>query len=334
MRALKIVPVLLLALLLAPVGPAGARTNRNSGPNQAIVLHPHWRRVASGVQSVAAGGGFLALTSARGVITLLNERTGGRTALSPPDCPTPVLTTFGGAWLAEGCEFPDHVALNVDLYSISARRWVEQPLAPQLCSSQISQCLLDAVGTTWIRFFTLEPSGCSEHCGSQGYLQNITTGAVQSDPANTPGRQDSLSTASGVGKPCPTLHSSAFSLSYLDSSRLPLVPYWLQLGPFVLTTGVVINDVGATPDRLQKCHARISLKLPRNVLASLQAILWERQPGTKAFSVHGLFLPALRSFVIPNPKGTPVELSGGNLYDITRNDELWVARLPLIRSRF
>jgi hypothetical protein len=326
MRTLRFTLFLLLALLL-PVASAGARTQHRRSGDRAVIADPHWYRVAKDVAGVTASDRYAALTSTHGQITLLNERTDARTALSPPDCPTAGKTSFGGPWLAVRCDLDvgGQTTWHVDLYNLTSRRWKVEALESAMCSRSQTTCIFDAVGRVWIRFFALE-SDCAAHCSPAAYLQSIATGAVEPDPANDSRRQDSLDTSSGIGHPCARLTSSALSLPYQSSFMPPLTDYWVHLGRFVLTTGVAY-EIGATPDRLRRCGSRVSRRLPRYLVASSRMVLWPEGGNSGRGPLRGLYLPGLRPFVVYGSKGAPVALSGSTVYEISRDSELWAAKV-------
>lgn len=193
---------------------------------------------------------------------------------------------------------------QVDLYDLSVKTWIQQPLAPGTCSTELTVCVVDGVGSTWIRFFEVEPGGCETHCGYTGYLQNIATGAVEADPADSPsaGALDDLDSASGVEQqPCPGLPSSAYSETYGPLGNLVAqVPYWHQIGRFALRTGV---GGYPSPDYLFECHSHVKLRLPLHTFASTKAVVYQSDGRDTQPSKGCRSRPSARSS-FPSRKGT------------------------------
>ena len=314
-------PLLLAALLLICLGVASAAAEQTTAAQTATVVHPRWHRLVGDVARVTAGGDYLALTNAEGGISLLNKQTNDREPLSPPDCRGFRAVGFGGPWFAVRCVSADG-SEQVDLYDLSEETWIQQSLAPGTCSTELTVCVVDGVGSTWIRFFEVEPGGCQSHCGYNGYLQSIASGAVEVDPADSSsaGTLDDLDAASGVEQqPCPGLPSSAYNETYGPlGSLVAQVAYWHQIGRFALRTAV--GGYG-TPGYLFECHSHLKLRLPLYTFASPKAVVYQSN-GSKYPALQGLSLPTLRSFIVPKPKGAPVALSNTTLYTIDRGS-LW-----------
>jgi hypothetical protein len=327
---------LLVFSLLVSAGPAAAA----SAPSRrdAVIVHPRWHRVAGNVQrpnaiyeyhGVVAGGQYLALTSPSGQISLLNKRSGDREPLVPP-CSSATAVGFGGPWFAVSCPVqngPQHIAL----YNLSTGTWTEQTLAA-VCDYP-TRCTLDGVGTTWIRFFLYENPDDNPHDGYAGYLQNIATGAAEADPADIADSkaQDDVDAPSGIGDPCASLASWAVSETY--GSYGPLVgaiPYWHQVGRFVLTTGINEGEITGPHDYLYGCDSKLKLRLPLTALASTKAVIYKKDPsddsppvvGGSDVSLYGRYLPTLRRFTIRKPKGIVAALSNTMLYTVV-GTSLW-----------
>jgi hypothetical protein len=338
MRFLRMMLLLVFSLLII-AGPAAAAP-ASSGLG-AVIVHPRWHRITGNVQGphaifgnaiygfhgVVAGAQDLALTSPSGQISLLNKRSRDREPLSPP-CPSATAAGFGGPWFAVSCPSqsgPQQIAL----YNLSTGLWTEQTLAA-VCDYP-ARCTLDGVGTTWIRFLLYENPDDNSHDSYAGYLQNIATGAAEADPFNAPNSQDDLDAPSAIGHPCTTLAFSTFDETY--GSYGPLVgaePYWHQVGRFVLTTGINKGEITGPPDYLYGCNQKLKLRLPLTTLASTKAVLYKKDPsdaspplvGGSDVSLYGRYLPTLRRFTIPKPKGTAVALSNTTLYTIV-GTSLW-----------
>ena len=333
MHSRRIARLLLLVVVSLGFVAVVANASQRPGAREPTVVRPRWHRLAGNVTSVVVGSAYLALTSSIGPhdLSLLQRRTGLRTELTPPGCPNgSMIAGFGGAWLATQCALPDG-SEAVDLDDLASGTWTQQLLAPGVCNVEDIACGVNAVGTTWIRFFETEPAGCQNHCASIGYLQNISTGADEPDPADDPSARvvDDLDSSTGVAAhQCPTPPKSAFST--IDDSAAAS-PSWHQLNGFAFSTG--FNPAtGLLSDTLYRCGAKHGLKVIQDALSSdtlaSPLAVFTQDPGSRGQPLRGLSLPTLRPFVIPRPKGNFVALRNATLFTIDKHSSLWSGTLP------
>lgn len=322
MRTLRLTaPIVFFVLMLAAW--TGLVTANTAPPGLSTkTLHPRWHLVTDHVNTVVSGGRYLALTTLYNDTSLYNKQTKTRTPLDPPGClHDHGVDGFGGPWLALDCIGSN--GEQVDLYGLATGTWKVVLLAPEMCDQSADPvCGVFGVGTTWIRFAV--SSGFQKGGGGMTYLQNIATSAVQVDPANEPGAgvQDDLNAPSGIGTPCATLASSAFSAPFDPGSFPPTTVYWHPFGNYVLTTGVAYDEGGQSLGRLYKCGSGLLLRLPLNTFVSTQAAVWQQIRGPAAPSLDGRYLPTLRSFTIPRPKGRLVAFSNRTVYTLN-GARLW-----------
>jgi hypothetical protein len=322
MRSIRLAVLTAAALLLISVGAAFAASGQAPPGIGVSVVHPRWHRVARNVESIAPGGRYLALFGVAGTIRLYNKQTRTQTPLTTPGCTGSQRAVFGGPWLAFGCNVvePSYTA-QVDLYDLATATWTEVPLAPDICTEE-QGCDVDGVGTTWIRFLTSDSSG---HPTYTAYLQNIATGAVQPDPADSAYVQDNLNTPTGIGDPCVKL-PSALQAAYLSGPD-PQSTYWYAFGKYVLTTGSPATEEGTdTPDLIYKCDQGVVLHASDYSFASPDAVL-HQNPALTSPAIFGRFLPRLNAFTIPKPKGRVVALSHRTLYTLAGRASLWAGNL-------
>ena len=230
------------------------------------------------------------------------------------------FVVFGGGWLATSCA----EGANVDLYDLQTQTWTETPLGPGICGA----CSIDGVGTTWIRF---ELSNGEDHPGYAPYLQAITTGAVQPDPASSGNLQDDPNSSTAVGAPCQPLPGPALQVSYLAGFAYS-IPYWYSFGNYVMTTGFEPHVGGdGAPDVIYKCGEGVVLHTPYNSFASVDAVLHQDQFGGPTSPIHGRLLPDMRTFAISKPKGRVAAVTNRTLYTISGEQTLWAATLAAPR---
>lgn len=310
MRVLRV--VFTTALLLALAG----------NPAQAAKAKPplvrlRWSLVARGVTSLDASDRYLAYATSTGM-TLVDQQTHARSELDFSPCPDaqPPYPLLGGPWVAECGQFGTPFAY----YNGAA--WDTVPY------SGCRFCAPIAIGSQWIE---LLDNACPQpHCVAATYLQNITTGAVESDPVqpHVSFRED-LDSPTGTSPLCAPLRYPALvdrSVDQLEPGRLTM------LGQFALTTFGNVTNV------LERCHSKWRVRLNGPALGSSQMIVWGKGlwewPGTRH---HGLLMPSLRRFDFYVPRRvqpafpTELALSGRTFYVLNNRHVLWAARVRRIR---
>lgn len=267
---------------------------------------------------------FLHGSSFPGRLTLIDERTGRRRQLSGPGCASPAPLVFGGPWLMVTCPGTAMVPVTYRLYNLSNETWTPFQISPQ-CKGG---CEPVGVGRYWVKVVSDEgePDG---YPVADYYLQNITTGQFEPDPA-TPGGTvfDDLSAPSGSMPLCPRLYyPSVFAREGTFLGQLSLY------GRFAVTS----EDIPGSNVtwRLRRCASNLDLDIGDETdahapVASSRAVVMTRD----GFTFHGWFLPSLRRFTVR----LPISLRGDvNLLAVTERtiyianfsrSQIWAAALP------
>jgi hypothetical protein len=315
-----VVPVLALLLAAAPIASASAQ--------KPLVLKVKWRLVVGSdlldAAYVMANDRYVTFqrgSSYPGRLTLIDELTGRRKQLSGPGCPTPVPDTFGGPWLLVVCPGTALVPGTYELYNLSNGSWVPFQVSPQ-CKFT---CEPVAVGRYWWKLLTDE--GIYPYGPSDYYLQNISTGQFERDPA-TPGGTvfDDLNAPSGSVPLCPPLRYP--SVYPRGGPYLGSISFY---GQFALTAD---EPPGATSlYQLRRCGSRLNQSLSDSSdpylaapVASSRAVITTHD----GITLHGWFLPNLRRFTIRTALRdyvTPAAITDRTIYIFTHG-QLWAATLP------
>jgi hypothetical protein len=322
--------------LLATGSGSNAASSRPDGSMGASDLVPtHWRKVADGLTEdpeeavLAASNRYLALETAQHTVALLNTTNNQRTPLAPPNCRTPGGAAFGGPWLALQCSTVTASAPIpfIDLLNLETGQWTTSLLDPGMCDQYGVGCMLDSVGNIWIRFQTT-PSG--EHESAPTFLQNIATGALQTNPGAA-GASDNLNKASGVSHPCVKLPTPALDEDFLGTPDRNGA-YFVQLGRFILAT--TPNDGDNPPNILLACGSSTRTLIPQGFVASNDLVFWPQNYYAPDVGARiGVSLPSLRKLVVRSNKGVLVAASNRTLYETTVNQatrsfDLWATTVP------
>jgi hypothetical protein len=345
MRTLaRTVGVVVVLLLASPAGSAVA-----GSPAKPLVFHPHWRLVVkSGLLYAAVSDRYVAFVTGLGgsPVTLLDDQTGARTALSPPNCSTE-RSDWGtwdqplflhAPWLLVSCgQVPPSGRETYDLYNIATGQWAAFPLSAQ-CQGK---CQVVDIGKYWVKILTDE--GIVTYGPSDYYLQNITTGQFERDPAGPGGTvYDDLSAPSGLSALCsPLRYPQAASPTWPPG---PVRVY----RQFALMYQAVVDQTGDTTEdsyHLRRCGSKLDMILYRQTYDGSPGPYAESQPfgNSRAViqtpdgvTIRGWFLPSLRRFTIPThllDYIAPIGLTDRSIYVHTSN-KLWAATLPSPPRRF
>ncbi len=331
-RTIRVLPLLLILLIAAPTAAAATKTKRQKPP---LTLRPSLHLVSSQAASVVADARYVFFTTrtyAPGPEgaqsgefgTLIDERTGQRTALSPPGC-TSFFAEIGGPWLMFTC---DNTGIE-QLYDLSTHAWTT--VHTTCTSNGIGQCGPVGVGTDWIRF----EDGCY-HCADSFWDQSIRTGRVRKDPAIPGGTKIAdLNSPTLVSGLCRPLRVPASAAPTPDEETEP--GFLTRFGQFALASRVPPDfaDNGAFI-YLERCGTHLYKTLPGDPtsppVADRDAVIWVSRSH-----LGGLVLPSLRPLRIVVAAGVaqgPVALSGSTLYlgygnGSSSQGPLWAARLRL-----
>jgi hypothetical protein len=329
---------------------------------QAATSQGGFRRVASGdVAAVAASGdwvfyisdrlvrdpsGQLHITGSSG--TLLDERTGRRQRLSPPDCPQLTAALMGGPWLYVACSpSSPSQALGVPaplLYNLATRNWTTVTLdasAANLCSQRwdlAGGCWVVGLGRSSIEF----ELNCY-HCTNAYALQPIPSGPFKDTAAVHPGGHSAFDLNSQAGMQPLCRPWSYPAVTYEWSGKIQREPGWIEpLGRFALAadgppTGGSYSSYA--PAYLEPCGSKRRIKLPgprdSGLAVTPRAIVW-----SALTEIDGIRLPSLAHFKIQTPAevqyggGYPlIALSSTSVYAIDINGSLLKSPLPRVRSR-
>jgi hypothetical protein len=327
-----VVPILAL-LLVAPVAVAEARN-----ASRPLVVRPKWRLVVrTGLQYVTASDRYVAILqdSGNSRLTLIDEQTHRRTALSPPNCayvsPYSPQVVLGGPWLLVACNGNGPSPRTYDLYDLRSGRWAPFEISPQ-CQGR---CEPVAIGRYWAKIVS-DDGVMMMYTPSDYYLQNLATGQFIHDPA-TPGGTvfDDLDAPSGSTPLCSPLRYP--SVQSHDGPTLGSLSFY---GQFALTSG----GPDSPTTRLRRCGSNMNLLVPEAPDASAPGFV-ETGPvalsraviGIDDLTLHGWFLPSLQRFTIrPALRDyiEPVAVTSRTIYvaTLTRR-QLWAATLPSPQHR-
>jgi hypothetical protein len=285
--------ILSLAVLgLLGVGLVNAPIVAAKQPSGPVVLQPKWMRVAPGLLEGAVSDRYLAVVNSQQQLTLIDQQTGKRTALFPPDgsgpntnCPD--TTQFGGPWLMVGC----------DLYNLNIGRWTTF----RVSSKCPNACEVVGVGRYWLKLAS--PTGYDPYAPPPSlWLQSISSGQVISDPISPGGAVfDDLNTPSGSVPLCAPLRYPIAQDRFIYPGGLTF--YGPGPNQFALTDEGPGGPNGTF--RMRRCHSSLNLVLPNNAyggvapMASSSAVIAESNGG---FSLYGWTLPSLRRFTILWPR--------------------------------
>jgi hypothetical protein len=329
--------------LLLLAGPSSALA-RHRAPNP-LVEHVAFRLLGTQL-SAATDGRYVALESPSGSVTLVDERTRASTAVSFPGCSDPSGVGLDGPWLAAGCPGPPwgsvYQSFQLDLYSLSTGQ--DRTAAPPLgdCVSDGdygesggTECSVGPAGADWLSW----EENCW-NCGSQSGIVWLGSGpqTVFSVPVT--------SATTAIDYNSPTLETSVCSPLRSTRNNHLLIDAWGQflsgdvgspLGRFALAY-IPSGRSGIVGAALEHCGSRIRRTLPWvPTTGNPRELLSYSIGGT----IHGLFLPSMRSFVIhvpaamlaPNGATGPgvldqVMLSNRDLYIVGKGGQLWEGVAP------
>jgi hypothetical protein len=320
---IRLLVPLVAALVAAPLASAAV-----AKPAKPVVLKPKWRLVVrTGSRQYApvivATDRYVAISRSASRPILIDEQTGKRRVLSPPVCgATAYGPTFGGPWLALGC----------NLYNLNTGQWV-----PFRISSQcVGACRVVGIGRYWVKIVTDE--GQSAYGPSDYYLQSIRTGQFERDPA-TPGGAvfDDLSAPSGSRSLCSPLR---YPTTFQRGAGAPYLGSISFYGQFALTFGQPLEAPAPGVYRLRRCRSKLDVLVwdtandgaaPPTVgvvpVASSRALIL----STDGLTLRGWLLPSLQRVTIRHPDFRnyiqPVAVTERTIY-ILANNQLWAAALP------
>jgi hypothetical protein len=355
-RAAALMGCVVGTLAWMAVAPAWAGAAASASP---VVLHLKWRQIVphTAFPEISTSDRYVAIGICSGSpspctprLSLLDERTGQQQALTIPsshDCGTYFAPVgFGGPYLALVCTGATHW-----LYNINSRQW--QPVTPR-CPAD---CFFVGVGRFWLKFASNGDPGCTAHCGSTYYLQNLQTGRVELDPARPGGNTfDDLNSPSGARRLCSPLRYPTFDNLEQGTRELGLLEF---SGAFALAGAGSGGDVGASRGslsfRLLRCGSRAALNVqdtaaPGPFISSRAVVsiglrrdhCKERAFGlacTDHLYVSGVYVRGLRRFTASLPAvkvpryagpGEVVGLTRRTVYVIAPSPDggLWAATLP------
>ncbi len=168
-----------IALLAAAAPAASAAAKHHSKPPGPLLLHLSFHKDGSDVVLTTPQYAFLPSAPTFEAGTLIDDRTGKRTLVTPPAGCRP--THMGGLSLLFECQSGSSL-----VYEISTAIWKPFPAPAAYSGPNLQQQITPAaVGTHWIEYFSkfCDPTGISHACGDQTYFfQNIDTGKFRSDP--------------------------------------------------------------------------------------------------------------------------------------------------------
>jgi hypothetical protein len=280
--------------------------------------------------------------------TLLDERTGTRQRLMPPDCPQLIAAMMGGPRLYVVCwPSPPTEALGIPaprLYNLAGRTWTTVTLdasAANVCHQHweaAGGCSVVGLGRRSIEFELT-----CYHCANAYALQPIPSGPFKDTSAVHPGGHSAfdLNSQAGMQPLCRPLTYPAST--YELSGEIERQPGWIEpLGRFALAaaappTGGSYSSFA--PGYLEPCGSRRRIKLPgpheSGLAANTRAVAW-----SALTEIDGIRLPSLARFKIRTPaevqygSGYPqIALSATSVYAIDIKGRLWKASLPRLRSR-
>ena len=330
--------------------------------SQAATSKVQFRRVASGgVAAVAASGRWVFYISDRLVRdpsgqlhttgttgTLLDEHTGGRQRLTPPDCPQLIAAMMGGPWLYVVCwpSSPSE-ALGIPaplLYNLVTQTWTTVTLdasAADSCHGRweiAGGCWVVGLGRSSIEF----ELNCY-HCTNAYALQPIPSGPFKDTSAVHPGGHSAFDLNSQAGMQPLCRPWTYPAVTYEWSGKTQREPGWIEpLGRFALAADEPpLGDAYYSRAYLERCGSRRRIKLPGvrgpGLAANARAIVW-----STGATIDGIRLPSLARFSIrpPAPVGFGgfyplVALSATSVYaiDDDANGSLLNAPLPRVRSQ-
>lgn len=327
---------LLLGLIAAWPAPSGRAASRRP-----VVIHLHWTHARQKFAGLMSSGRYLFLwTLARpgreggpplgarsGIV--VDTASGARTPLTfPSGCS---LGAMGGPWLAFGCGAgAGQPVPPAELYDLTSGRWQALPVNPAIdfCTYE-HRCTLSpaAIGTHWVEWSV---SIACEHCAPFAWFQDLSTGALDKFPAWT-----------GGGTVIPDLDSPSLAAALCRPLRVPPPEFpSFETVPNSLTFYGRFGVVGATavpnaspPHYLERCGSRRRHGIPSSpVVGSPRFLVWPT--ASTHGRLEGVFLPSLRQFVSPSPRGmgSPVQmaLASRHLYLLDAAGRLWSASVTAL----
>jgi hypothetical protein len=347
MRLLARTALLILAVLSA-AWPGAAAAKGTSKP---LELRPHWRLIVkSGLLYATVSNRYVAFLTGfgGGPVTLLDDQTGARAVLSPPSCSTensnwdtwdqPLF--LSDRWLLVSCgQVPPSYRETYDLYNITTRQWSAFPLSAR-CKGK---CQVVGIGAYWVKVLTDE--GIVMYGPSDYYLQNITTGQFERDPAHAYDTVfDDLNAPFGSAPLCKPLRYPSVDngAGHLPPPTWPPGPLRLY-GRFAITYQQGFDQSGGAVTQsydLRRCGLRLDIALfrARNngfgppaespPLGNLHAVIQTVRGAT----IRGWFFPSLQRFTIQprlQDDFAAIGLTNRTIYTRTpHNRQLWAATLP------
>lgn len=315
----------------------GSRFRRIAGPNvTSVAASGHYAFYVTTRLGPAPEGGSTEI-SATG--TLVNERTGRRRRLMPPNCPRdPGVGMFGGPWLLVECDKLDASGLVpvLSLYDLSHGTWeAAEPAengggAADTCAEAWAAsggCQIVGVGSRWIEFETN-----AYHGENQYYLQPIPSGQPVEPAAVTPGGTYAfdLNAASGARALCRPLDYPI--APWYGPESVGTQPGWIDpLGKVALVSDTFPGQNDWSYVSLARCGKRSRERLHPNsdVAFSRSAVAWWRPKYVK-----GVQLPSGKPFSLRLPAkvkydgDTPIVAVSDRRAYIAADGHLWQAPLP------
>lgn len=363
MRAFKrIIPAALvllatLAAVAAPMALASHQTPHQRQVRPPLVLHPRFRRVASGVYGVLSDPRYVFLPSTRGFNggpaagTLIDDQTGRRTTVPQQVDPSGGNCAGGPVAMGGGSLLFDCSNLGVRLSSLRSYSLASGTSRTVAVNSQITaynqQCSGDsycgalpyAVGSQWIAF-----NETCYHCANSSVFQNLTSGQLAGSTVLQDWRPG--------GRTIPDLNSPGLARQVCSPVRVasvsdptvggrtpgPLLFY----GRFVVSEGTSAETAGAVTaeNYLERCGSRLHQRLPSG--SFLGDAPYPGNSGliitrSSARQLTGLLLPSRRAFVVALPRGlgraTQLVVTARSLYLINQADQGWAAPTPTLPNR-
>ena len=315
--------------VLAVAAPATASSAKPQGAGT-LVLRPHWRLLASGVQSVARDGRYAFFVGAYPAPslsgTLVDEQTGKRRTVSEPECG---FAAMGGGWLLFTC------GPKLILYRLLDGHQQVVPPEPVCQGGVCSEEAVQAIGRYWIEWWRSAPIGPC--CSPTSYLyQRLGTTQVVADPTTTATVPD-LNTVSLVRKVCKPLKTP---VSFNDHAR--------GLGSLSFDGEFAFASTSLPPNPnpyfeqfssgqetfLERCGTDLHQSIGKDPAFNAHVVLWG---GTDGGPLIGLSLPGRRWFLVQLPAKiappTQLVLTANQQLVLDSRQRLWAAGAPRVAAR-
>jgi len=365
--------LVVVGVLLTVAGLASAATRRPNAKTRPIVIHARWRVVASRATdfNVDQRYFFLVGGSPSGGGTLIDDQTGSRTQITPPEPVCYVVGAsvdpwtfdgFGGRWLMFRCRGSSD-SETVELYSVTGGTWrtvdysQRQDAECGPTPSSLSFCSISpvAVGAHWLEFAISGVSGDSRNALVGYGFENLDTGAWRQTETRAPSQPPDRFTLAGLSAAkMLDLDSPSLSVAVCRPLRLPhagtLDATITNEGPGQIVSPVLLYGrlaVLGDPEsmlnnlHLQRCGSRKRYQLGRLTktpnaglsAVSSQALIWTWKVGQE----NGIFLASLQRFAI-RPLPRDISPGGGDEFRLSARhlyahaaSDGWVWEAPLPR---